>query len=97
MIDTSTCLTKSNSSNNSTKLKRGDPGYICECRICLNHRELERIEALLPPEDAKKLRDMWENLEQENFDLNWDVCTIEERWKIKYDHLESKISNVLII
>ena len=97
MSDVLTLLTNLRTRNDSLKPKRVEHGYVCECKICLNHTELERIESLLPKADADKLRNMWENMEQASFDMNWDLCNLEDRWQKKYNELESRLNTVLLI
>jgi hypothetical protein len=63
----------------------------------LQHKECRRIQDLLPEEAAKSFEDLWSIAEHEIFDLEWRIHTLEEQWKLKYDELEKRLNNVLLI
>lgn len=90
------------------KPKRGEPGFVCECKICLRNKEFRRLSSLLPPADAKIMMSLVEDLDMENFDVSCEIAMAEDRWRtryntlekdwaLKYNELSSKIHNVLII
>ena len=58
--------------------KRGQPGFVCRCRLCERGREFDRRVKRLSPDSRAFFEALYDSLNHAEFELDW-LRTAEDR------------------